>query len=405
MHVRQTLALAPILAFPASDVREQGPWSEPVTLDRGAVAAPSAAVDERDRVAATWLRGPREVRALVPGGRVVTVARSPRRRLLTPEVATTTRGAVVAWTRAGRVESRRVTAGGRLSLVSQLSPAGRRAFEPTFVGGTGGTVLAWQLGTGVPQLQLGIPRSDGSFLRTLRYGLGDVAELDFTTTRSGGLLAAYTRRAATGGSVELVVAEQRPGSRELVEIGRMATIGLPREPHVAVTAAGRSVIAWTESEPASGGRRVVMADRRRGGTFGAPVTLAPAAYASRLSLVPKADGAVLATWIAGERLSPASPGALRVVDTAGGTPRTVTRPGERIRDYAVTADGRGAAHFGWITSGGAVTAGIVDEAERVGTRRRLSHTGERARALSLSAGRRGVAAIWTTASAVRASGR
>ena len=135
-----TLALAPILAFPADDLPSNGPWSEPVTLDRGAVASPTVAVDDaRPRcgrlAAAGRARSARSCRA--PG--VVTVARSATQRLLTPEVATTTRGAVVAWTRAGRVEARRVGAGpaGCRSGLPAVAP-GRDAFAPTFVGGTGG---------------------------------------------------------------------------------------------------------------------------------------------------------------------------------------------------------------------------------------------------------------------------
>ena len=169
MHVRQTLALAPILAFPANDLPNNGPWGEPVTLDRGAVSSPTAAVDDRDRPAAAWLRGRRELRALVPGAGVLTVARSATQTLQSPEAATTPRGAVFAWTRAGRVETRRVSGStGRLSLVSRLSPAGRDAFTPTFNGGTGGTILAWQLGLRRPLLQLGVPSSNGTFRGTLR---------------------------------------------------------------------------------------------------------------------------------------------------------------------------------------------------------------------------------------------
>lgn len=405
MHLRHTLALVPIVAFPASDVREKGPWSEPVTLDRGAVSAPAAAVDARDRAAAAWLRGRREVRALVPGGRVVTAARGATQRLTAPDVATTRRGAVVAWTRGGRVEARRVSAAGRLSPVAQLSPAGADALDPTFVGGSGGTVLAWQLGTDEPELQIGLPRSDGRFLGTLRYGLASLVALDFTTTRSGGLLAAYTRRRASDGEVELMVAEQRPGTRELVEVARLGAVGVPREPSVAVTADGRSVVAWTEPDPAGGGRRVVAATRPRGGEFAAPVTVATGQYASRLALLPKADGPVLATWIAGQRLSPASPGVLRVANVAGGIGRSLTSPRELIRDYTATADGRGAAHFGWIDASGAVRVRLIDDAERLRARRRLTEPGERARALSLSAGRRGAMALWTTARSVRASTR
>ena len=391
MHVRQTLALAPILAFPANDLPSNGPWSEPVTVDRGAVSAPTVSVDDDDRAAVAWRRGPREIRAVVPRAGVVTVARSATQRLLTPEIATTTGGAVVVWTRAGRVESRRVAGSGRLSSVSRLSPVGRDAFGPTFVGGSGGTVLAWQLGAEEPELQLGVPRSDGTFAGTLRYALDSLVGLDVTTTRGGGLLAAYTRRRASDGRVELMVAEQAPRSSRLVEIARMrepVPPATPTEPRVLVTPGGRSLVAWLEAD------RVMLAERPRGGEFGQPVAIAAGARPRGLALVPKADGTILASWVSG--------GALRVADTAGGVSRTLATG---IADYVASADGRGAAHFGWVADGRAQTR-LIDDAERIGTRRTLSAPGERVRELALSAGARDVVAAWATrGGSIRVSSR
>ena len=408
MYVRQSLALAlvvlaltPVLASAASDLPSNGPWSAPVTLDRGAVSAPAVAFGERG-VAATWLRGPREVRAFMPSPGTVTVARSRAQRLRTPEIATTSTGAVVAWTRQGRVESRRVSRRtGRLSLVSRLSTKGREAFAPAFVGGTGPTVLAWQLGERDPELQIGVPRSSGAFAGTLRYPFEGLLDLDFTTTRGGGLLAVYTRRRAGDGRPELMVAEQRPGSPRLVEIARMrepVAPAVPADPVVAVTRTGRTVVAWTEAG------RIVVSERPRGGEFGDPVEIAGGGFASRLALLPKADGTVLASWIATARASETAAGVLQMANVRGGTAQALTRSGERVVDYTATLDGRGGAHIGWISGGRAVVR-VVDDREQRGARRTLSAPGERVRQLALAAGSTDVAAVWTTARAVRASSR
>ena len=401
MHLRQTLALVPILAFPAAGPPANGPWSAPVTLDRGTVAAPSVAVDARDRAAATWLHGPREVRALLPSGRTTVVARSATQRLRTPEVATTSRGAVVAWTRQGRVETRTVSAAsGRLSTVSRLSPAGRDALDPTFVGGTGGTVLAWQLGRDEPELQIGLPRSDGRFAGTLRYTLDSLEDLDFTTTRGGGLFAAYTRRRGADGRIELMAAEQRAGSSRLVEIARMPQgTAAPRDPAVAVTSAGTAVVAWAESAP--GGGRVMVAQRPRGGVFGDPVAIAAGGQASRVAVLPKSDGTVTLAWVATRTTSQTAAGALRVADLRDLAARTMAGA---IGDYTAAVDGRGGVHFAWITNG-RVSTRLVDDRGQLGRRRTLTAPGERARTVALGAGARDVVALWTTGRAVRLSSR
>ncbi|CAA9475995.1 MAG: hypothetical protein AVDCRST_MAG85-318, partial [uncultured Solirubrobacteraceae bacterium] len=333
--------------------------------------------------------------------------RSRTQRLRTPEVATTSNGAVVAWTRNGRVETRRVSRRtGRLSLISRLSPKGRQAFGPTFVGGTVPTVLAWQLGERDPELQIGIPRSSGAFAGTLRYPFENLIDLDVTTTRGGGLLAAYTRRRAGDGQPELMVAEQRPGSPRLVEIARMrepVAPSLPVGPSVAVTDDGRTLVAWSEASP-DGRGRVVVSERPRGGEFGDPVEIAAGGQPSRVSLLPKSDGTVLAAFVTTTRPSLTSPGTLRIADVRTGAVRALTRSGERVADYTVSLDGRGAAHFGWIT-GGRVIVRVVDGREQRGARRTLSAPGERVRQLALAAGSNDVAAVWTTARAVRASSR
>jgi hypothetical protein len=373
-------------------------WSAPTSLDRGEVRTPSVALDTRGRIAASWLKGS-SIRAWQSSHRrLVTVQRSEQ-RFSPPVVALASSGAVVGWARAGRVEARRLSASGRLLTKSRLSGDGPAAFDPTWVGGTGGTVLAWLRGTSEPDIQVAVPRSDGRFAGTIRYDIDGLRDADMSTTRSGGLLVAYTR--LVPGATQLVVAEQTAGTTRLRDVVRMPTTGVPRNPAVAVTTSGRSYVAWTEGDPA-GGHRLLVSRRERGGAFGAPVTLATGAFAGQVALVPKSDGAVLASWVARTRFAQSSPGVLRVALADGGAVSNVSAAGEAVERYTAAVDGAGGAHFVWwndiqVEPGGPVTTRPVDAAERLGARRRLSAPGERAVSLSAAAAGRRVVVAWGTA--------
>jgi hypothetical protein len=338
----------------------------------------------------------------------VTVQRSGE-RLGAPAVALAARGPVVAWTRGGRVEARRLSSTGALLTRSRLSGDGPTAFDPTWVGGTGGAVLAWLRGAAEPDIQVGVPRSDGRFRGTIRYDIDSLADADMSTTRNGGLLVAYTRSAP--GGAQLVVAEQTAGTTRLRDVVRMPTAGQPRNPAVAVTPDGRSYVAWSEGV-AAGGERIMVSSRARGGAFGAPVVLETNVFANQLALVSKPDGAVLASWIAATRPVPTAPGVLRVANVDGRSVGSLSRTGEDVERYTAAVDGRGVAHFIWwsdVTAepGGPVTTRLVDSAERIGAGRRLSPPGERAVSLSIAAGGRNVVAAWGTAGggAIRAAER
>lgn len=369
-------------------------WRGAVTLDSAAVRSASVAVDDQGRAAAAWIRGD-TVRARV-GGRVVDV-QSSGGRLEGATIGVGPRNAIVAWTRRGRVEARRVSYGGGVSLRQRLSGDGPAAFGPDWVGGT----LAWLRGTDEPDLQLAVPRRDGRFEGTIRYDIDGLLDVDLAPSRAGGLVAAFTRE--RGSDVDIVVAEQAAGRARLRDVFTPETAGLPRDPAVAVSATGRTVVAWTEGDREAGGERIMVAARPRGGSFGAPAPLATGVYATQLALVPKADGSVLAAWIASQRFAETSPGILRVADVNDGVVRNVSAAGEEVERWAGAVDGRGIAHFAWWSDsasepGGPVFTRVVDAQERLQTRYRLTPLGERATSLSLAAGARGeAAALWTRA--------
>src|SRR3712207_4519644 len=97
MHARITLALlVSILVVPAGAPAASGPWTDPATLDRGLIGGTDIVFGEDGRFAAIWLRGGREVRALVPPAvRPVTVTTGPRGRIGAPEIARLERGGAV----------------------------------------------------------------------------------------------------------------------------------------------------------------------------------------------------------------------------------------------------------------------------------------------------------------------
>jgi hypothetical protein len=131
------------------------------------------------------------------------------------------------------------------------------------------------------------------------------------------------------------------------------TAGYARDVQIVQGGDGTVVLAWLAST--GQGNAVQVASRPPGGTFGAPITIAPGpegAYAPRL--VATSAGEILLGWTATGRTSgyASSAGALRLQRlSAAGTPIgsiiTLTASGSQAREIAFAHDGTGSVIAAW----------------------------------------------------------
>ncbi|MEA2249730.1 MAG: hypothetical protein QOH46_4259 [Solirubrobacteraceae bacterium] len=353
------LALAGIAvaALPAPALA--GSWSAPrVATSAGTASPPSAAADDRGRLAMGWVRtigGLRraEVRHGTVRGflrsRAIVLDRSTG-NVDTVAVAFTPDGVLAAaWRRfldaAQRVQGATVSTGGSTSGPFELTPDGREsAYQPAFVAGAGGSPLVtWTRRTTAAAR----PVHGSAFGAPIALPVpGIAATPSIVVDRDGTTVVAWTE----GGRV---LAAQAPAGGAFGNAARISAAGFARAPQLTVTGDGDVAAAWLSN--AGQGNAVHVAVRPRGGAFGPSsqvVEPGQNAFAPRLAAI--AAGEVLLAWI-NTRAANGFAGGRGVVrlQRLGAAARPLSGPvqlspdGVRASAPALAPDGAGGALVAW----------------------------------------------------------
>src|SRR3954447_15383786 len=265
---------------------------------------------------------------------------------------------VTAWR---RVEDRALRlhaatiAGGRTVRTQALTSDGTEsAYSPSFVAGPGGTLeLVWSRRTS----QAGAPLAGTAFGAPFALpapGVGAeprvAIDADGTTvvvwvdSASGRAMAA---QAPAGGG------GRPPAGGAFGPPQVLSASGRARAPQLAISTTGTAVAAWLQSNGA--GNSVQVATRPRGGAFGAPVQVAEPdqrAFAPRLAAT--GAGEVLLAWVNSNVATGfgGGPGVVRLQrlgadGTAVGPRVRITPSGVRTTQPAIVSDGSSAAVVAW----------------------------------------------------------
>jgi hypothetical protein len=346
-------------ALPASATAAS--WSAPHAVgSTGRMSQPAVAADVRGRLAIGFVRQIRgDNRAEVRQGTTRSGLRGPsivleRSSHLVDSlaVALPASGAdlATAWR---RVENRALRlraatiAGGRTVRTQALTTDGTEsAYSPAFVAGPDGALrLVWSR-----------RRSEaGALLAGTAFGApfalpapGVGAEPQVAIDADGTTVVVWVDSASGR-----AMAAQAPAGREFGPPQVLSASGRARAPQLAISTTGTAVAAWLQSN--GSGNAVDVATRPRGGGFGAPVQVAEPdqrAFAPRLAAT--SAGEVLLAWINSNVATGfgGGPGVLRVQrlgadGTAVGPRLQITPDGVRTTQPAIVSDGSGSAVVAW----------------------------------------------------------
>src|SRR3954451_1501121 len=403
-------------ALPASATAAS--WSTPHAVgSTGRMSQPVVAADVRGRLAIGFVRQIRgDNRAEVRSGTTRSGLRGPsivldRSSHFVDSVAVglPASGAdlVTAWR---RVENRALRlhaatiAGGRTVRTQALTSDGTEsAYSPSFVAGAGGTLeLVWSRRTS----EAGAPLAGTAFGAPFALPAPGVGAEPQVAIDADGTTVVVWVDSASGRAM----AAQAPAGGAFGPPQVLSASGRARAPQLAISTTGTAVAAWLQSNGA--GNSVQVATRPRGGSFGAPVQVAEPdqrAFAPRLAAT--GAGEVLLAWVNSNVATGfgGGPGVVRVQrlgadGTAVGPRLRVTPNGVRTTQPAIVSDGSSAAVVAWTVfrsrtggpiqarrlSPGGIAGAVADRDARAGglrlrpgARRRGGPRGRR-----LAAGRR-----------------
>ena len=248
---RGRCSILPVIAFPATDIAAKGPWeradhARPRERSSPAAVAVDAAGPRSPRRGSSAPAARARVRAIAePAAGPITVEQDSGAQPVGPDVATSSSrrgrrldapaGVGRGTPPPSRVESRRVS--GRTGDVLVARAASRPPGAPRCArrssAAPAGPSSRWLLARREPRPRDRLPRVDGVFEGTLRYRPPRDAARS-TSRRPRRVACSRRTREAPRRPLELMVAEQRPGSSRMVEIAACVA-GLPRDPVVTVT--------------------------------------------------------------------------------------------------------------------------------------------------------------------------
>jgi hypothetical protein len=397
-------------------------WSAPHGVgSSGRMSQPAVAADVRGRLAIGFVRQIRgDNRAEVRQGTTRSGLRGPSivlerssRFVDSVAVGLPASGAdlVAAWR---RVENRalrlRATtiAGGRPVRTQALTTDGTEsAYSPSFVAGPGDALrLVWARRRSEAGAQLAGTAFAAPFALPAP-GVG--AEPQVAVDADGTTIVVWIDQ-PTG----LAMAAQAPPGGAFQPPQVLSASGRARDPQIAISTTGTAVAAWLQSNGA--GNSVQVAARPRGGGFGGPVQVAePSQRAFAPRLAADAAGEVLLAWVNSNVATGfgGGPGVLRVqrlgADGAAVGPRLqVTPDGVRTTQPAIVSDGSGSAVVAWTVfrsrTGGPIQARRLAPGGIAGAVRTVSRGPVLAGFAPVLAGAAGrVAAAWVQGGDVRYS--
>ena len=281
-------------------------WSPAVTLGTTASTpqpAPQAAANAAGNAAVVWVDGG-VVRAAgrSPAGTWATpVALSPAAETASaPAIAVRSDGSAIALWAATRasdtvIESATRSATGAWTTPTVLSAAGATAQSPQVaVDAAGNATAVWATGTMNVVSSTQAPGQAWTAPQALSTAAtGAIYNLHLAVSPSGAAVVGWSTGAATRPHSGNVVT--RPaGGRFGAPVTLVTSGGRPIQDAlgsftVAIDSTGHATAAWDTAY-------AYAASQQPGGAWGAPVQLAPAAYASYVSLAVNATGTAVAVW-------------------------------------------------------------------------------------------------------------
>ncbi|HEX2103282.1 MAG TPA: hypothetical protein VHF51_06495 [Solirubrobacteraceae bacterium] len=339
-----------------------GSWTAPRAATRaGTSFAASVTADLRGRMAVGFTRRlAGRNRAEVRTGRTRDFLRgdsillqSQRHAVFDVQVALPSDGGrlAAAWlafsNRAHRVRATTIDARGDFGTPQPLTAEGREsAYQPRFVSGADGSLrLVWSRRT----TARGRPVLGSVYGAPFALPAPGVGSSPQVAVDPDGTTVVVWLDAAAG----RVLAAQAPAGGTFGAPVVLSGAGRAREPRTVVTAAGGVVAAWLETTGA--GNAVLAAQRPRGGAFGPAVQVAePAQRAFAPRLAATSAGETLLAWVNTNSASgfAGRPGIARLQRLgAGGAPvgrRIRLSPdGARVSEVALAHDGVGSAFAAW----------------------------------------------------------
>ena len=272
--------------------------------------------------------------------------------------------AIVAWERSDgtnmRIETRARSAGGVLSAVQTLSPAGQDAFEPEVaIDDTGRAVFVWERSDGTNIRVQTRARSAGGVLsavQTISPAGADAIRSRVEVDADGD--AVYTWQRPGGGGTQLVQGRARSSTGVLSSVKDLSPVAaFSFSPDVAVTDGGDAVFTWSRFDFASSQRQIQTRARSAAGAYSAIQTISPTdAPASRptVAVRPSTGDAVYA-WEAVD--GPNVRVTTRARSAAGvlGAVQAISPAGQDAEAPEVAVDAGGDAVYAWERSDGTNT--------------------------------------------------
>jgi hypothetical protein len=278
---------------------------------------PQVAVDPNGNAYFTWVinNGTNtlvQARKLSSSGTlgIVQTLSAPGQNADEPQVAVDPNGnAVFVWSRFDgsngttccfRIQTRRLTATGTLSVVQTLSNAGQTAFSPQVgVDANGNAVYDWAAFTGSrDDIQARARTASGtlSALQTVSSGTKEASQPQIAVSSNGSAAFTWVESA----TFDLVMGRARSSTGTLSAIQTLSATGqFAEEPQVGIDGSGNAVFVWERFDSSNGTVccwRIEARPRTSGGTLGTTQLLSAAgqsALSPQVSVDPNGNAAIV----------------------------------------------------------------------------------------------------------------